>query len=69
MRASDTKPIWPDRITNVNVNAKIIDHPASNSLFSAFSQNPLYISSAQMTTYLLPMAPLLSGWYQRAAAV
>ena len=26
--ASDTKPIWPDRMPNVNVNAKIIDHPA-----------------------------------------
>ena len=25
--ASDTKPIWPDRMPNVNVNAKIIDHP------------------------------------------
>ena len=27
---SDTKPIWPDRMPNVNVNAKIIDHPAWN---------------------------------------
>ena len=24
--ASDTKPIWPDRMPNVNVNAKIIGH-------------------------------------------
>ena len=29
--ASDTKPIWPDRMPNVNVNAKIIDHPALNA--------------------------------------
>ena len=28
---SDTKPIWPDRMPNVNVNAKIIDQPASNT--------------------------------------
>ena len=25
--ANDTKPIWPDRMPNVNVNAKIIDQP------------------------------------------
>ncbi len=31
--ASDTKPILPDRMPNVNVNAKIIDHPASCSSF------------------------------------
>ena len=37
--ASDTKPIWPDRMPNVNVNAKIIDHPDAMAIRIHYNLN------------------------------